>query len=73
MLEEVDWLNPITDHTEFFVEGKTPSQRDGLLLVEELRFRYVGSHLVQRAGRLLKMFYYHHYWVILICVGHNPE
>ena len=55
MLEDVDWLNATVSYDGSFVKGQSPSQRDGLTLEEERQFRYLGAHLVQRAGRLLKM------------------
>ncbi|PJF17514.1 hypothetical protein PSACC_02635 [Paramicrosporidium saccamoebae] len=51
----VDWLNPLVDYNAFFVAGQSPSQKEDMRWEEETRYRYIGSHLVQRAGRLLKM------------------
>jgi hypothetical protein len=55
LLEGVDWLNPLVDYDSFFVNGQSPSQKEDVGWEEETHYRYIGSHLVQRAGRLLKM------------------
>lgn len=56
-LAGISWKNALVDFEKFFAQGGSPSQREGgLELSEELLFRYLGAHLIQRAGRLLKMY-----------------
>lgn len=56
-LAGISWKNALVDFETFFAQGRSPSQREGgLELREELLFRYLGAHLIQRAGRLLKMY-----------------
>lgn len=55
-LQTVKWTNTIVSYEDFFKTRGSPSQRDGLSLEAETQFRYMGCHLVQRAGRLLKMY-----------------
>lgn len=55
-LEGVDWINPIVNYHEFFLAGQSPSSKEGISLEEELQCRRITCHVVQRAGRLLKMY-----------------
>lgn len=55
-LEGIKWENATVDYETFFVQGKgNPSRADDVSLEEELHRRYLGAHMIQRAGRLLKM------------------
>lgn len=56
MLEQADWSNSIVGYDAFFKNGNSPSQLEGMSWEEESKYRYLGSHLIQRAGRLLKMY-----------------
>lgn len=55
-LQGVQWTNPLVEYRAFFLQGNSPSQKEGGMTLErELECRFFGSHLIQRAGRLLKM------------------
>lgn len=53
------WKRELLSYEEVFLSGNihTPSKVEGqTLLSTELSYRFLGCHLIQRAGRLLKMY-----------------
>ena len=54
-----DWKNALVDYEEFFGKRQSPSMRfkgGGCTLEQEVAHRWMGCHVIQRAGRLLKMY-----------------
>jgi len=54
-----DWKNALVGYEGFFDKGQSPSMRfkeEGYALGQELAHRWMGCHVIQRAGRLLKMY-----------------
>lgn len=52
------WKGEVLDYDRVFALGEipTPSRaKDLVTLPTELSYRFLGCHLIQRAGRLLKM------------------